>query len=65
MKTSVQISEHVSDNSARRALVFKDANMENTPYSVSAFNDSGSSFCVSFSNLQLAEDFAEDWVLDK
>lgn len=59
------LSEYQSDNSTRRSTVMVELGNEQTPYSVSVINDSGTSFRVSFSNQSLAEDFAEDWVLDK
>ena len=57
------ISEYISDEKARAASVYKD--LETKDYKVSVRNDTGTYFTTSFETVDLAEDFAESWVLDK
>lgn len=59
-----ELSKYYDEDTKRSATVYRDLTEENA-YMVSCTNDSGSSFRTTLVNLQDAEDFAEDWVVNK
>jgi hypothetical protein len=56
------ISNYVSDNELRSAMVYKV--LESGEIKVSVTNESGSTFSSLFDSIDLAEDYAEDWVMN-
>lgn len=56
------ISNYVSDNELRTAMVYKV--LESGEIKVSVTNESGSTFSSLFDSIDLAEDYAEDWVMN-
>ena len=56
------ISNYVSDDELRSAMVYKV--LESGEIKVSVTNESGSTFSSLFDSIDLAEDYAEDWVMN-
>ena len=56
------ISNYVSDTESRSAMVYKV--LESGEIKVSVTNESGSTFSSLFDSIDLAEDYAEDWVMN-
>lgn len=61
MTSYKKLSEYYSDDTTRRASVTKD--LETGKYRVSVISDSGSAFTSVFDTEDLAEQFAESWVI--
>ena len=55
------LSEYMSDDTKRKAIVF----IQDKMYYVRATADTGTPYVADFHNEELAENFAEDWVLKK
>lgn len=56
-----EISEYFSDETNKRASVVRELGTGH--YIVRLVNDAGSSFSATFESEELAEAYAEDWVL--
>lgn len=57
------ISEYIGEETNRSASVYKD--LETKEYKVSIRNESGTYFTAQFETVDAAEDYAENWVMDK
>ena len=57
------LSNYLSDDEARTAQVYKV--LESGEIRVSVKNEAGSTFSSVFEDLDSAENFAEDWVMNK
>lgn len=57
------ISNYIADDEKRSAMVYKV--LETGKYKVSVTNDSGSTFSTTFDDVDSAENYAEDWVMNK
>lgn len=57
------ISEYFADEGPRRATVAKD--LENKTYLATGVSDTGSAFTAVFETVDDAEDWAENWVMNK
>lgn len=57
------VSEYIGEDNGRSASVYKD--IETKEYKVSVRNESGSYFSATFETVDDAEDYAENWVLNK
>lgn len=57
------VSEYIGEENNRSASVYRD--LETKEYKVSVRNESGSYFSATFETVDDAEDYAEDWVLNK
>jgi hypothetical protein len=56
-----ELSVFTSDSGKRKAVVSR--NVESGQYHVTVMNDMGSTFTSVFSNIDDAEDHAENWVM--
>jgi hypothetical protein len=63
MSATQELSTFYSEDGKRTATVFRILGEDKKKFSVSAVNDSGSSFTALFEALVDAENFAEDWVM--
>ena len=61
MSAFKEISEYFSDETNKKASIVKELGTGH--YIVRLMNDSGSSFSATFETEELAEAYAEDWVL--
>lgn len=57
------VSEYIGEENNRSASVYKD--LETKEYKVSIRNESGTYFTAMFDSIDDAEDYAENWVMDK
>jgi hypothetical protein len=65
MSATQELSKFYSNDSKRTATIFRLLGMDKKKFSVSAVNESGSSFTALFETALDAENFAEDWVLQR
>jgi hypothetical protein len=63
MSAIKELSKYYSEDEHRVATVFK--NLETGTYFASVISDAGTSFRADFDSADKAEEFAEDWVLNK
>lgn len=58
-----ELSKYYSEDELRVATVFK--KLDDSTFFVSVMHDTGNSFRAEFENVDDAENFAEDWVMNK
>lgn len=65
MSATQELSKFYSDDGKRIATIYRILGKDKKKFSVSALNESGSSFTALFETALDAENFAEDWVLQR
>lgn len=63
MSATQELSKFYSDDGKRTATIYRLLGKDKKTFSVSAVNESGTSFTALFESAVDAENFAEDWVM--